>query len=133
MYAPSYADVTRLSRAELADAMERVRGRLTSYDTIADGDAAYRDWLALVAEWVRRAGPLRAEEVILLDDGTLDTVVQVRGVEFRYSDTSEYRDPETGALDLAAFTEEHLGDLEDALAEMDAAAAEQEALRGTES
>jgi hypothetical protein len=32
------------------------------------------------------------QDVSLSDDGTLDTVVEINGKEYRYSDTSEYRD-----------------------------------------
>ncbi len=52
-------------------------------------------------------------DITLLDDGTMDTVIEVshprwgdESQTFRYSDTSEYRDPETGYLDEDAFFEE---------------------------
>jgi hypothetical protein len=32
------------------------------------------------------------QDVSLSDDGTLDTVVEINGKEYRYSDTSKYRD-----------------------------------------
>lgn len=47
-------------------------------------------------------------EPTLCDDGTMDTVVEVNGREFRYDGetASHYRDPDTGALDLDAFARE---------------------------
>ena len=40
------------------------------------------------------------EDLTLLDDGTMDTVVMLPdGIEWRYSDTSEYRSS-TGELDF---------------------------------
>jgi len=40
-------------------------------------------------------------DLTLLDDGTLDTVVRLPdGTEWHYSDTSDYRDPDSGALDF---------------------------------
>lgn len=50
-------------------------------------------------------------KVTLLDDGTLDTVAEVRDKitnktrEYRYFDTAAYRD-ETGNLDMVAFCED---------------------------
>ena len=47
-----------------------------------------------------------ADDLTLLDDGTLDTVVQLPdGTEWRYSDTSECRD-ESGALDFDKFAQD---------------------------
>jgi len=44
----------------------------------------------------------------LVDDGTMDTVVNVNGQEFRYSIevASPYRDAETGVLDFDSFCAE---------------------------
>lgn len=48
-------------------------------------------------------------KITLLDDGTLDTVVELTCPdcghvwEWRYSDTSGYRDENTGALDTDTF------------------------------
>ena len=44
------------------------------------------------------------EDVTLLDDGTMDTVVEFDGEEIRYSDTGEYRD-ETGAFTIEGWKE----------------------------
>lgn len=50
-----------------------------------------------------------AYDCTLLDDGTMDTVVEVfdpiteQTREWRYSDTSDYRDPQSGALDEETF------------------------------
>ncbi len=45
-----------------------------------------------------------ADDFTLIDDGTLDTVVETPdGKEWRYSDTSYYRDKDTGALDFERF------------------------------
>ena len=46
------------------------------------------------------------EEFQLADDGTLDTVIIFRGAEFRFSDTSLYRD-QTGMLDMERFMDDH--------------------------
>ncbi len=42
-------------------------------------------------------------ECHLGDDGTLDTVIEVDGKEYRFGDTSEYQDPHTGELELWGF------------------------------
>lgn len=48
----------------------------------------------------------------LLDDGTMDTVVEVMDCDtgqirmYRYSDTSEYRDPDSGSLNFDRFVGE---------------------------
>ena len=52
-------------------------------------------------------------EVLLLDDGSLDTVISYKGQEFRFSDTANYRD-RTGTLDMAAFLADYGTDIEDA-------------------
>ncbi len=47
------------------------------------------------------------DDLTLLDDGTLDTVVELPdGTEWRYSDTSDYRDDDGGALDFEAWVTE---------------------------
>ena len=46
------------------------------------------------------------DEFQLCDDGTLDTVIMFRGAEFRFSDTSSYRD-QTGLLDMQRFLADH--------------------------
>lgn len=44
-------------------------------------------------------------ECYLGDDGTLDTVIVVDGHEFRLSETSWARDPDTGAMTDEGFIE----------------------------
>lgn len=57
--------------------------------------------------------PIVAADCRLVDDGTLDTVVLVRGeVEVRFGDTSEYR-AEDGALDWDRFIEAHLDEIDE--------------------
>ena len=46
----------------------------------------------------------RIYSCFLVDDGTLDTVIEVVGVDFRFSDTSMYRD-KNGALTDKGFIE----------------------------
>ena len=55
---------------------------------------------------------IKPDEFQLSDDGTLDTVVIFRGDEFRFSDTSEYREMD-GTLDWCAFLESHADDIVD--------------------
>lgn len=63
---------------------------------------------------------LRAEDVILIDDGTLDTVFVVHrdgtGHEVRFSqDTAlPYRNRKTGELDEEAFISDHLEEMQEA-------------------
>lgn len=54
--------------------------------------------------------------VRLYDDGTLDTVVTVGGVLVRFSPdyAAEWRDPDTGELDLKRFTDDNADELVDA-------------------
>ena len=53
----------------------------------------------------------------LIDDGTIDTVIEVhcnncdRVWEERFSDTSDYRDPDTGILDFNAFLDAYADDI----------------------
>jgi hypothetical protein len=50
-----------------------------------------------------------ADEWALLDDGTIDTVIECpRGHEIRFSDTGEYRDEHSGALDFERFIMEEV-------------------------
>ncbi len=50
---------------------------------------------------MRFLGPHTVSDFSLIDDGTLDTVVGLPdGTEYRYSDTFDYRDPDTGELDF---------------------------------
>ena len=56
------------------------------------------------------------DDVTLIDDGTLDTVIRVKGTTLRFDSAREFRDEFTGALDLAAFVEFHtdyIGDMLD--------------------
>ena len=47
------------------------------------------------------------DDLTLLDDGTMDTVVKLPdGTEWRYEDTSDYRDPDSGALDFEQWVED---------------------------
>ena len=46
----------------------------------------------------------------LVDDGTLDTVIMFKGVDYRFSDTSEYRD-NNGSLDLCRFIEDYADEI----------------------
>ena len=45
------------------------------------------------------------DDIELVDDGTMDTVIRVLDSEFRFSDTSDYRDSD-GTLDLVALFED---------------------------
>ena len=46
------------------------------------------------------------DDLMLIDDGTLDTVVMLPdGTEWRYSDTSAYRE-DSGVLDFEAWVED---------------------------
>lgn len=58
---------------------------------------------------------VRPEWFDLIDDGSLDTVFECGNREFRFGDTSEYRDSETGELDLTAFFRNHIDELWDQL------------------
>jgi len=49
------------------------------------------------------------DDIQLIDDGSLDTVISILDREFRFSDTSEYRD-ENGVLDLDQWYEAELKD-----------------------
>ena len=44
-------------------------------------------------------------DCFLGDDGTLDTVIEVDGKEFRFGDTSWARDPNTGEMTDEGFVE----------------------------
>ena len=46
----------------------------------------------------------------LVDDGTLDTVILFRGVDYRFSDTSDYRDNQ-GNLDMCRFLEDYADEI----------------------
>lgn len=49
------------------------------------------------------------DDFTLIDDGTMDTVVRLpNDEEWRYSDTSTYRDPDSGALDFARFVKDEV-------------------------
>lgn len=60
-------------------------------------DEVYADWFELV------------------DDGTLDTVFRCGRMEFRFSDTSEFRDDSTGELDVESFMRNNLDSMWDEL------------------
>ena len=49
------------------------------------------------------------DDLTLVDDGTLDTVIQYIDEDFRFSqdEAAAYRDEETGAFDLEEFWEDH--------------------------
>jgi hypothetical protein len=47
-----------------------------------------------------------ANDLTLLDDGTLDTVIEYLEEEIRYSDTSDHRNDETGELDIDSLFDE---------------------------
>ena len=49
--------------------------------------------------------------VTLGDDGTLDTVICLGDVELRFADTSDYRDEDTGELDLDSFLDDHFDEI----------------------
>ena len=51
------------------------------------------------------------EDCSLSDNGTLDTVICIGDREFIYSDTSDYRDDETGEMDLDAFLDDNFDDI----------------------
>ena len=57
------------------------------------------------------------DDVTLIDDGTMDTVLRIGDEEFRYTDTSDYRDEESGALDLTAFLDDYFDDMADTMRE----------------
>jgi len=71
--------------------------------------------------WKRRSDDLRAmlipstSDVELSDDGTLDTILRLDDVEMRYSQefTADYRDEETGDLDLDAMLDDVFDELAD--------------------
>ena len=53
------------------------------------------------------------EDVWLGDDGTMDTVLCLGDEELRFSDTSSYRDEETGELDLDALLDDEFDGIAD--------------------
>lgn len=57
------------------------------------------------------------DDVELLDDGTLDTVLRIGDEEFRYSESHDYRDPETGAIDLGDMVDEHFDEMRETMYE----------------
>lgn len=57
------------------------------------------------------------DDVELLDDGTMDTVLRIDDQEFRYSDSSDYRDPDTGAINLEEFVEANFDDMRETMYE----------------
>ncbi len=67
-----------------------------------------------------RLDKLTKDDVILYDDGTLDTVLTLDGHDFRYSDTSSYRDVATGELDLDAFLDDEFETMVEAIFLMEA-------------
>src|SRR5690606_11942655 len=56
-------------------------------------------------------------DVALVDDGTLDTVLRVGNYEHRLPDTADYRDEETGELDLVSLFEAERDSINEALRE----------------
>lgn len=56
------------------------------------------------------------DDLKLVDDGTLDTVIEVMDWEFRYSDTSDYRAPD-GEFDMEAWFEDYSDDVRESLQE----------------
>jgi len=55
---------------------------------------------------------IKPDEFSLIDDGSFDTVVGFRGDEFRFSDTSEYREID-GSINWCAFLEDNADDIVD--------------------
>ena len=49
---------------------------------------------------------IKPDDFALVDDGSLDTVVQFRGDTFRFSDTSDYREMD-GSLNWCEFLEDN--------------------------
>lgn len=63
------------------------------------------------------AEPLRGnryakKDVVLIDDGSLDTVFKVNGHTHRFSDTSDYRDSD-GVLNIDAFLDDYWPEIAD--------------------
>ncbi len=52
------------------------------------------------------------DEFDLGDDGSLDTIITFRGQDFRYSDTSEYRDDD-GQFNMSQFLAERAVEIVD--------------------
>ena len=56
-------------------------------------------------------------DITLGDDGSLDTVLYCDDEEFRYTDTSEYRDEKTGEFDLDSFLADNMDDIRETMYE----------------
>lgn len=59
----------------------------------------------------------KESDVTLLDDGSLDTVLAIGDEEFRFETFPEYRNDETGELNLEQFIEDHFDDMAEAMRE----------------
>ncbi|MCP4902907.1 MAG: hypothetical protein GY906_38585 [bacterium] len=85
--------------------------------------ATFEEAKRTAREWLREieVGELEVDDVTLVDDGTLDTVVEARGVEVRFSqeEADDYRD-EDGDLDFERFVEDHLEQIQDGVVEQSA-------------
>jgi len=55
---------------------------------------------------------IKPEDLYLIDDGTIDTVIGYCGHELRYADTSYCRD-ESGVLDFEQFIEDNLNGIDE--------------------
>ena len=58
-----------------------------------------------------------ADDVVIFDDGTLDTVGSIGEIEFRYAPDSGIRDEETGEIDFDRIVEDHRAQLYEAFCE----------------
>ena len=93
--------------------MNNTARQLACQDRVQDAaDSRLADIRAMLAPTV--------EDLTLVDDGTLDTVIRYMDEDFRFSqdEAAAYRDEKTGAFDLDSFWADCSGDFEERGREM---------------